>query len=172
MAIRRGEPTIIKITTIGVYGFNEESFFDALQEAGVHLFCDVRWRRGVRGSDNAFANHKRLEARLNNLGIEYLHRRDLAPTPELREKQFHADKAAKVAKRERLTLSPDFVNAYCEEVLPDFDPRAFLEELPEGTSVVSLFCVEREPAACHRSLIADLLNEVEGVTVEHIIPGS
>ena len=163
---------MLKIVTIGVYGFNEESFFGSLQEAGVQLFCDVRWRRGVRGSDYSFANHKRLEARLKHLEIEYLHRRDLAPPPEMREKQFLADKAAKVAKRERLTLSPDFVVAYCEGVLPDFDPQEFLEQLLEGTTVVALFCVERDPAACHRSLIADLFNEIEGVTVEHIIPAS
>jgi len=36
---------------------------------------------------------------------------------------------------------------------------------------VALFCVEREPAACHRSLLAERLGKDLGIEVEHIIPG-
>jgi uncharacterized protein (DUF488 family) len=161
---------MIKIVTIGVYGFHEGTFFNTLQEAGVQVFCDVRWRRGVRGSDYAFANHKRLQARLESLGIVYLHRRDLAPPPEVRDKQFAADKAGKVAKRQRQSLSPGFINAYREAVLSGFDPQEFLQELPEGAEVVALFCVEREPIACHRSLLAERMGEIDGVTVLHLAP--
>jgi hypothetical protein len=60
---------MIKIVTIGVYGFNEETFFDALQAAGVQVFCDIRWRRGVHGAEYAFVNHKRLVTHLESLGI-------------------------------------------------------------------------------------------------------
>jgi len=161
---------MIKIVTIGAYGFNEETFFDALQSAEVQVFCDIRWRRGVRGAEYAFVNHKRLVTRLESLGIAYLHRRDLAPTPEIRQRQKDADKTGKVAKRKRGTLSPDFINAYRDEILAGFDPQAFLDELPEGTEVIALFCVEREPAACHRSLVSDRLRWTDGVVVEHLLP--
>ena len=163
---------MVKIVTIGVYGFEEDMFFDALQGAGVQVLVDVRWRRGVRGSDYAFANHKRLQARLEALGIVYIYRRDLAPSPEIRIKQMKADAAEKVAKRKRQTLSPSFVETYREGVLSSFDPQVFLEELPQGTKVAALFCVEREPAACHRVLIADQLCALEGVMVEHLFPHS
>ena len=46
--------------TIGVYGFDESSFFQTLQNAGVDTFCDLRARRGVRGAAYAFANGERL----------------------------------------------------------------------------------------------------------------
>jgi uncharacterized protein (DUF488 family) len=161
-----------KIVTIGVYGYTEETFFEALRNARVQVFYDIRWRRGVRGAEYAFVNHKRLQARLESLGIEYLHRRDLAPTPEIRQRQKDADKAVKVAKRKRGSLSPDFISAYQDEILSGFDACAFLDEIPEGTNVVALFCVEREPAACHRSLIADRLGRVAEVTVEHLRPES
>ena len=95
-----------KIITIGVYGFTEDAFFEALQTAGVQVFCDIRWRRGVRGAKYAFANHKRLQARLESLGIKYIHRRDLAPTPEIRQRQKDADKMEKIAKRKRSTPGP------------------------------------------------------------------
>ncbi len=159
-----------KIITIGVYGFTEDAYFEALQTAGVQVFCDIRWRRGLRGASYAFANHKRLQARLESLGIDYIHRRDLAPTPEIRQRQKDADKTEKVAKRKRSTLGPDFIAAYREEILADFDPQAFLDDLPEDTSVVALFCVEREPAACHRSLVAERLRRVDGVEVKHLLP--
>ena len=161
---------MIKIVTIGVYGFTEEAFFEALQNAGVQAFIDIRWRRGVRGAEYAFANHQRLQARLEALGIAYFHRRDLAPSPEIRQRQYEIDKAGKVAKRKRSVLSQDFINAYRGEVLADFDSRAFLDDLPEGIKVVALFCVEREPAACHRSLVADRLGQVQGIEVEHLRP--
>ena len=34
----------IKIITIGVYGFDETGFFDALCNAQVDTFCDIRMR--------------------------------------------------------------------------------------------------------------------------------
>ena len=70
----------LKIVTIGVFGFSEEAFFHALQTAQVDTFCDIRQRRGVRGATYAFCNSKRLQTRLAELGIRYLHRKDLAPT--------------------------------------------------------------------------------------------
>ena len=160
----------MKIVTIGVYGFTEEDFFKTLITAGVQVFCDIRWRRGVRGADYAFVNHKRLQARLESMGITYLHRRDLAPTPEIRQRQKDADKIEKVAKRKRSTLSPGFIAAYQEDVLVNFDPRPFLEGLPKDAGVVALFCVEREPAACHRLLVAEVLSAAAGLEVEHLLP--
>jgi hypothetical protein len=105
-----------KIVTIGAYGFANKTYFKALQAAGVQVFCDLRWRRGVRGAQYAFANHKRLQTRLESLGITYLHRRDLAPTPEIRERQIQADKTKKIAKCKRNILSPDFIAAYRDEI--------------------------------------------------------
>jgi hypothetical protein len=71
----------LKLVTVGVYGFTADTFFEALQCAGVDTFCDIRWRRAVRGREYAFANKTRLEQRLKSMGVRYLHFRDLAPTP-------------------------------------------------------------------------------------------
>jgi len=161
----------IKIVTIGVYGFDEARFFETLQDSGVDLFCDVRWRRGLRDSQYAFANHRRLQTRLESLGIVYLHRKDLAPTPAIRQRQRDADQQDRVAKRKRKSLSPDFIQAYRAEILLDFDPRKFIDSLPGETKTVALFCVEREPTACHRRLLAEKLSEIAGVDVEHLLPG-
>ena len=107
----------IKIITIGVYGFDESSFFEALRKAEVDTFCDIRSRRGVRGATYAFANSMRLQARLAELGIRYIHRKDLGPTKAVREKQAAADKATKIAKRKRTALGEAFIEAYHTECL-------------------------------------------------------
>ena len=160
----------IKLVTIGVYGFDEEPFFQALQDANVDTFCDIRWRRGVRGARYAFANSQRLQDRLAELGIRYLHRRDLAPSPEVRRRQAEADKKNKIPRRQRKTLSESFVEAYREEVLSGFEPQNLLDDLPPDARVVALFCVEGEPAACHRSLLAQHLQDRLGLEVEHVVP--
>ena len=160
----------MKLVTIGVYGFDEEAFFQALQAAEVDVFCDIRQRRGVRGATYAFANSQRLQRRLAELGIRYLYRQDLAPTKSVRDRQVEADKAQKVAKRQRTALGEVFVEAYRAEILVDFEPQSLLDDAGPDAQVMALFCVEREPAACHRSLVADQLRWTLGLEVEHIRP--
>ena len=162
----------MKLVTIGVYGFSEAAFFNALQQAGVDTFCDIRWRRGVRGAEYAFANRARLEKRLAELGIRYLHFRELAPTPALRQRQYEADKAEGTTKRTRSALGDVFIAGYREERLSAFESRKFVAQLGPEARTVALFCVEREPAACHRSLLAERLQEDLGAQCEitHLTP--
>jgi uncharacterized protein (DUF488 family) len=159
-----------KIVTIGVFGFDEATFFQTLQHAQVGLFCDIRRRRGVRGADYAFVNSQRLQAHLNTLGIRYLHRLDLAPPQEIRTLQNQADQASKLPKRQRTVLHPDYVAAYQTTCLAVFDPQSLLDDAGPATTVIALFCVEREPTACHRSLVAERLHKTWGVEVEHLLP--
>lgn len=162
----------MKLVTIGVYGFSEAAFFHALQQAGVDMFCDIRWRRGVRGADYAFVNRARLQKRLAELGMGYRHFRELAPTPALRQRQTEADKAQGTTKRKRSALGEVFSAGYREERLSAFDSRKFVEQLGTQARTVALFCVEREPAACHRSLLAERLQQDLGGEVEvvHLTP--
>lgn len=160
----------IKIATIGVYGFDEESFFNALCKASVDTFCDIRSRRGVRGATYAFANSKRLQARLAELGIRYIYRKDLGPTKTVREKQAAADKATKIAKRKRTELGEAFIEAYNTECLAAFEPQSLIDELESDAQVVALFCVETAPEACHRSLVAEKLAKTYDLEVENILP--
>lgn len=156
--------------TIGAYGFTAETFFGALQAAAIDTFCDIRWRRAVRGTEYVFVNSARLQRRLGELAIRYLHFRDLAPTPALRRAQYEADKAEGKTKRQRTLLSEAFIEGYRREYLAKFDSKAFLERLGPGAGRVVLFCVEREPAACHRSLLAARVEQDLGIQVIHLIP--
>ena len=160
----------LKVVTIGVYGFDEAGFFRALQDAQVDTFCDIRDRRGMRGATYAFVNSQRLQARLADLGICYVHRKDLAPSKTVRAKQAEADKATKTAKRQRTALGEVFIRAYQAECLTHFQPQSLFDDLNPDAQVVALFCVEQDPAACHRSLVADKLAKELNLEVEHILP--
>ena len=122
----------------------------------------------MRGSEYAFVNSTRLQQRLHELGISYVHRLDLAPSVEIRQAQAAADAAAGVAKRGRAQLGDAFVRAYEAECLATFDAREFLDVFSASRRIV-LFCVEREPAACHRGLLADRL-ATAGAQVTHLTP--
>jgi uncharacterized protein (DUF488 family) len=163
-------PAGLRLLTIGVYGYTEPAFFQALREAGVDTFCDVRYRRGVRGREYAFANRQRLEAGLSKLGIRYLHFRDLAPSPALRAQQAAADQRTRTARRQRTALSEDFIRGYQVDCLRQLDAAQFLERLGSEARVVVLFCVERDPTACHRSLLAERLQADLDCEVTHLTP--
>ena len=157
------------VATVGVYGFTPEHFLQSLRRAGVRLLIDVRQRRGVRGSEYAWANARRLQEALASAGIAYSHRRELAPTTELRQLQYREDDRRGVGKRSRSELAPEYRERYVKEILDRVDLSRVVEEMP-ADGVSALFCVERDPEACHRSLIADRLAEQFRLAIVHLRP--
>ena len=147
-----------EVFTIGVYGKTEDEFFNQLVDNRIDVFVDVRLRRGVRGALYKFVNKVRLELRLEEFKIQYLHAKQYAPDKKLREIQKQQDKNDKVLKRDRYQMSADFVSKYKKDVI-DRNP---IEDLVDEIKVLSenpsprfcLFCVEAKPEACHRSIIA------------------
>ena len=158
-----------RVATIGVYGFTAASFLETLRAGGVGLLLDVRQRRGVRGPEYAWANSQRLQAALAEAGISYEHRKELAPTTELRRLQYQEDARQGVGKRSRVELAGEYRRRYLEEILDHVDLGALVADLPsDGTT--ALLCVERDPEACHRSLVAERMADRHGVAVTHLRP--
>jgi uncharacterized protein (DUF488 family) len=158
-----------RIATIGVYEADLDSFLAALREADVALVFDVRQRRGVRGREYAWANAQRLESALREAGIAYEHHKELAPTTELRHLQYAEDDRLGVGKRSRRELAPAYVDGYRREILDHVDVRPLVESMPENRTT-ALLCVERDPEACHRSLVAAEMRATCGVEVVHLYP--
>ena len=157
------------VVTIGVYGWTPDAFIDALRVAGVRLLIDVRQRRGVRGSEYAWANSQRLQRLLAEHGIEYRHHKELAPTTELRRLQYAEDARQGVGKRSRAELAPAYVERYTHEILDPVDLGAIVAALPRD-GATALLCVERDPEACHRSLIAARMAAEHGASVGRLLP--
>ena len=156
-----------RVATIGVYGFDLDGFLDALRRADVHELIDVRQRRGVRGSDYSWANSKRMQAALGAAGIGYQHRRELAPTTELRQLQYREDARQGVGKRSRVELAPEYRDRYTREVLDRADLATLVAGLHRDWATAVL-CVEGDARACHRSIIAERLAKGYGVEVSHV----
>jgi uncharacterized protein (DUF488 family) len=156
------------IATIGVYGFDRDSFLAALAAAGVDLLLDVRQRRGVRGSEYAWANAQRLQAVLAEAGVGYSHLKELAPTTEMRQLQYREDDRRGEGKRSRTVLAPEYARLYKEQILELVDLGPIVKWIGSGSA--ALLCVERDPEACHRSLIAARLRDEWGFEVEHLRP--
>ena len=162
------DEAVLRLTTIGVYGFDAPTFLATLRAAEVERVIDVRQRRGVRGRNYAWANSLRMQAALAEAGIAYEHRRDLAPTIELRQLQYAEDDRLGVGKRNRAALAAEYVRRYTAEILDRADLDALARGLSTGSS--ALLCVERDPEACHRSLIAARLARRPEISLRHLRP--
>ena len=166
-ASRLDEPR--SAATIGVYGFDIETFLASLAAVQVVTVFDVRQRRGVRGPQYAWANSRRLQGALAGAGLAYEHHPELAPTTELRLLQYDEDARQGVGKRSRLELAPEYARRYVEEILDQVDLDPIVATMPtHGTT--ALLCVEADPEACHRSLIAVRLADEYNATVTHLRP--
>lgn len=154
--------------TIGVYNSTEQEYFQKLIKNGIDTFCDIRQRRGVRGSQYAFVNSNRLQIKLNELNIKYGHILDLAPTLEIRELQKESDAKLGEYKRDRNKLGEVFTVVYKSRILSKFNFDNFIENLENaGAKRVVLFCVEEKHQACHRSIVSNKLEQL-GYKITHL----
>lgn len=160
---------MIKLYTIGVYNSTEDDYFSKLMRVGVDLFCDIRQRRGVRGSQYRFVNSNYLQNKLKELSIAYKYIKELAPTSDIREKQKRADKLNGETKKQRTVLGEVFVREYKEHILGAYDMEQFAKELRvSGFNNIAFFCVEEHAEACHRSLVVNELAKILNCEVENL----
>lgn len=149
------------IYTIGVYGSSEHDFFQKLTGNQIDTFCDIRRRRAVRGPLFAFVNSKRLQDKIGQLSIRYVHETRLAPTIEMMHVQEMSDEKNKIRRRDREELDAAFKKVYIDKILAKFDIRNFIHDLEKsGSKKIVLFCVEKLPSACHRSLVTKKIHEL------------
>ena len=158
-----------RVCTIGVYEWDPDGFLAALHSADVRLLLDVRQRRGVRGPQYAWANSVRLQHALAEAGVAYQHHPELAPTTELRHLQYAEDARQGVGKRSRKELAPIYRERYTREILDAVSLDNLVRELPKR-GAAALFCVEADPEACHRSIVAERLAARHGVALTHLRP--
>lgn len=141
--------------TIGVYGTSQSDFFTKLINTKIDLFCDIRQRRGVRGREYSYVNSTKLQKKLTELNIHYLHIKELAPTKEIREKQKQHDHNIGILKKDRNILGDKFIFEYNQNIINNFDFNNLTNYIKENNFFnVVFFCVEEKAKACHRSLVA------------------
>jgi uncharacterized protein (DUF488 family) len=130
------------IYTIGYEGTDIERFVATLKAVGVTMLADVR---AVAISRKKGFSKNGLRERLKAEGITYVHLIELGDPKAGRD-------AARMGKYE------EFRQVYCAH-LKTANTVGALKVL-EGTArqeSVCLLCFERDPATCHRRMIADRL---------------
>lgn len=159
----------MEIFTIGVYNSTEKEFFNKLINNQIDTFCDIRQRRGVRGSKYAFVNSNRLQQRLLDFDIKYGYVQGLAPTSEIRGLQKEIDLEKGELKSQRHELGKVFIIEYKNKILQKFNFEIFFDQLENaGANKIVLFCVEEFAEACHRSIVANWIKDKYNLPVTNL----
>ncbi len=130
--------------TIGYEGADPDRFVDALRGAGVALVADVR---AVALSRKRGFSKNQLRSRLAEAEIGYRHFIDLG-TPKAGREAARAGDAGTMRR------------IFCEQLATDAALIA-LDDLAEAAEKqpLCLLCFERDPAFCHRRILAERLQE-------------
>ncbi len=131
-----------RLWTIGYEKLLPGALVAELEAAGVRRVLDVRFRPQSRRPG---MSKTRLGALLAEHGIAYEHRRALGTPPDLRA-LYRAGRVAEAAAAYRVHLE--------DTAADELDGLA--RELAAGPAT-ALLCLEADPAACHRSVVADAL---------------
>ncbi|KQO92392.1 MAG: DUF488 family protein [Methylobacteriaceae bacterium] len=129
--------------TIGYEGLTPERLHAALKAADVSLLADVR---AVANSRKRGFSKGALKAGLLEAGLGYAHFRGLG-TPKSGREAARADDAGLMRR------------IYCEKVLDTADGGLALDALADlaAERPICLLCFERDPARCHRRVLAERL---------------
>jgi len=132
-----------RVYTIGYEGAELDRFLATLQDAGVATLADVR---AVAMSRKRGFSKTALGTALHQRGIAYRHYKQLGTPKEGRQ----AARAGDAVLMRRI---------YCAEILETEPAQAALRELEDLSAgePVCLLCFERDPALCHRRLLAQRL---------------
>jgi uncharacterized protein (DUF488 family) len=141
------------LSTIGYEGAQPDDFLKTLKVAGIELVVDVRDRAQSRRP--GFSKSV-LEQSLSGVGIRYVHYRELGDPKEGRE----AARAKDIVKFRRIFA----------DVLKTPSAQRAIEQIAETSTHQSacLLCFERDPADCHRTLVAAKIEVLTGERTRHL----
>ncbi len=145
-----------KLFTIGYEQTPPAAVLNELEQAGIKLLVDVR---AVTSSRRPGFSKNQLAAALDERGISYIHLRALGTPKEGRL-------AARSGDIETLAK---IYNAHLKKP----EAREEMDELAALTlkaGPVCLLCYERDHTNCHRTFIAEIIEERDGVTIENLLP--
>lgn len=143
----------MKLATIGYETATLPDVVQRLKAADVKVVIDVR---AVASSRKAGFSKGVLASTLGEAGIEYVHLQKLGTPKAGRD----AARAGQIGKMH------DIFNAHMEEVEPQMQLARAVEIA--GDRKAALLCYEDDHLGCHRSILADTMQERAGFEVENL----
>ena len=155
--VKKAKPTkAAKLFTIGYEQAKPDAVMAELKRAKVKLLVDTR---AVAASRKPGFSKRQLAATLDENGIAYLHLQKLGTPDDGRQ----AARAGKLDTLWRIyakhLTTPDAIEAMDE-----------LISIVKSGQTVCLLCFERDKDCCHRSRIAEVVNERTGAEVVDLVP--
>lgn len=144
-----------RLYTIGYEQTPPKSVLDELEGAGVKLLVDVR---AVASSRRPGFSKGALSAGLKERGIGYIHLRGLGTPKEGRI----AARSGDVKTMHRIYMK----HLKTPQAKEEMDELA---ALVETSGPVCILCYERDHRVCHRTFIAEIIEEREHVTIEDLV---
>jgi uncharacterized protein (DUF488 family) len=146
-----------ELLTIGYEGTTIDGVLARLREAGVSLLIDVR---AVPQSRKPGFSKRQLAAGLDECGIPYVHLQGLG-TPKPGRDAVRAG-------------HPELMHAIFREHMTSDRAQADLARarLLTGEHRACLLCFERDPACCHRTLVAEMISAATGQAISHLFVGA
>ena len=138
----------MKLFTIGYERLLPPELVAELEHAGVRRLIDVRYRPQSRRPG---MSKTRLAQLLADHDIDYEHRRALGTPPDIRW-LFRAG---------RLDQAREAFREHVEATAADELSSLAAELARPETPATALLCLEADPAACHRTIVAALLTQRE-----------
>jgi uncharacterized protein (DUF488 family) len=143
-----------KLFTIGYEQTPSRAVLDELEQAGVKLLVDVR---AVTSSRRPGFSKNQLAAGLDERGIAYVHLKGLGTPKEGRL----AARSGKYDELERI-FAKHLKTPQAKEEMDE------LSALVKKAGPVCLLCYERSHEHCHRRMIAEIIEERDGVRIENL----
>jgi uncharacterized protein (DUF488 family) len=140
-----------RLMTIGYEKASLDDFVRTLTDAGVTTLLDIREIPISRRK--GFSKRALCEA-VEAAGVGYRHERELGSPKELRH---------------RLYADGDYAQFFASFKAYLKSQKALLNSLAADLrGGVALMCYERDPATCHRSVVARHFEHLTGLTAKHI----
>jgi uncharacterized protein (DUF488 family) len=145
-----------KLFTVGYEQTPPVAVYDALEKAGVKLLVDVR---AVTSSRRPGFSKNQLAAALDERGIAYVHLQALGTPKEGRLAARSGD-----IKTLKKIYSAQLKKPEAREEMDE------LAALTLKAGPVCLLCYERDHTNCHRTFIAEIIEQRDGVKIENLLP--
>jgi len=145
-----------ELFTIGYELSRIDDVIAALKEARVGLLIDVR---AVAASRKPGFSKRQLAAGLDEHGVRYVHLQGLG-TPKPGRDAVRAGHPERMEPIFRAHMTGDRAQAELSQAI------GLARE-----NRACLLCFERDPACCHRRLVADMITGETGQPIVHLFPG-
>ena len=147
----------MNLYTIGYEGLDLKQFITYLTHHGVDVVADIR---KLPVSRTRGFSKTALKETLDDKRIDYLNFQQLGTPKALRDELYRSGDYDRFFKK------------YQENISDKDDHLNSIHSLVDRGKKVALLCFERDPKKCHRKVVAEEIQKLDGngLTVKHIIP--